>query len=577
MRFTCCVPAVRGRRPRPKWLAKILGSAWKFVLFVALAHPIAAQAPQSSQTSSPAAPVADPLGRNTPRGTIAGFTAAVHRNDFVVAEEYMQVTAKQHANAEALARDLTALMDRYFTQPFRTLSGSPAGVPNDGLPLDRDRVPLSIAGKTVDIVLVRVNDPQAGPIWLLSSETLAQVSSLRHFLDATWVERLMPPPLVTRSLFGISLAQWTLWAASIGVPLLLLWVLSVLVIAAAKRSARDPARRRLLDSWNAVLRWPVVLILLLGIHLAFMPFLGFSLTFRMTYIRYASVVSILVLAWLMWRFLTLSFVYAEAMVRRRGQARTQSLMLIGERVVKVLIILLTIFAILTVAGVDTTTALAGVGIGGVALAFGAQKSVENLLGGVFLLTDQALAVGDFCCISDRMGWIEDITLRSIRLRTLEQTLLSIPAGVLSQANIENFATRRKMLLQSTLRLRYGTSTEQLRSILDRIHTLLAEHPQLERESARIRLVAFGANAIELEMFAYVKTGDAATFMAVRESLLLAAAVIVESSGSAFARPTDFLYFGDRPADHAQPELQDRTLALTDGGLDALRRLKTTGP
>jgi MscS family membrane protein len=251
--------------------------------------------------------------------------------------------------------------------------------------------------------------------------------------------------------------------------------------------------------------------------------------------------SVAALAWLIWRLLTLLCARTRIVAQRMDQAGTKSLVLLGERVFKVLIIFVAVFWILTIAGVDMTTALAGVGIGGIAVALGAQKSVENLLGGIFLLTDKALAVGDTCFISNRVGIVEDITLRSVRLRTQEQTLLSIPAGVLSQANIENFATRDKMLLQTTLRLRYGTTAEQLKAVLDGIRALLAQQPKLEIETCRIRLVDFGVYAIELELFAYVLTSDGLTFLSVREDLLLQIAAIVESSGSGFAQPTQFIY------------------------------------
>lgn len=171
-----------------------------------------------------------------------------------------------------------------------------------------------------------------------------------------------------------------------------------------------------------------------------------------------------------------------------------------------------------------------------AIALGAQRSVENLLGGVFLLTDRALAVGDTCSIADRLGVVEDITMRSVRLRTLEQTLLSVPAGVLAQSSVENFATRDKILVLSTLRLRYDTTAAQLRQVLGRIRGLLEERPEIEKETARIRLVDFGVYAIELELFAYLLTPDFSKFLALREELLLQVAAIVESSGSGFARP-----------------------------------------
>jgi MscS family membrane protein len=211
-------------------------------------------------------------------------------------------------------------------------------------------------------------------------------------------------------------------------------------------------------------------------------------------------------------------------------------LLLGERVANVLIFLLALFLILHIVGFDTGTALAGLGIVGVALAVGAQKTVENFLGGVFLLSDKALSVGDLCSISNRLGFVEDVTLRSIRLRTLEQTLLSIPAGVLSQESIENFSSRGKILAQTMLRLRYGTSAEQLDSILDGVRRLVAEHPKIETGTSRVRLVDFGVQAIEVELFAYVLTSDFGEFLATREELLLQIARLVEASGASFARP-----------------------------------------
>jgi MscS family membrane protein len=362
------------------------------------------------------------------------------------------------------------------------------------------------------------------------------VPALYGSIEKTWVERVMPEALLKRTVFGIPLAQLIVWAGSIGIPILLLALISLITFVLARNIIDDPTRRRRLESWYAGLRWPSIFVLTLGLHLATLPLLGFSLRFRIVYARVVAVLLVIALAWLIRRLLTLSFEYTRSRMQRREQTDTKSLMLLGERLFKVLIILVAIFLILTIIGVETKTALAGLGIVGVALALGAQKTVENILGGIFLLTDKALAVGDMCSISNRLSVIEDITLRSVRLRTLEQTLLSIPAGVLSQASIENFSTRGKILMHTTLRLRYGTSAEQLRSVLDGIHKLLAENPEIETGTSRVRLVDFGVRAIELELFAYVLTSDFTEFLAVREELLLQIAGVVEASGSGFARP-----------------------------------------
>jgi MscS family membrane protein len=279
--------------------------------------------------------------------------------------------------------------------------------------------------------------------------------------------------------------------------------------------------------------------------------LGLSLTSRMIYGRFVLVLLIIGVVWLLRGMMTLSFERGRVAMQHASNTGKQSLILLAERLLRVVIILVAIFSILTIVGVNTKTALAGVGIGGVAIAFGAQKTVENLLGGIFLLTDKALAIGDKCRIGDRVGTVEDITLRSIRLRTPEQTMLSIPAGSLSQSNIENFASRSKIPVHATLELRYGTTTEQLKSILDMIRRLLAEDPRFETATARIQLTSYGPNAIQLELFAYVRTCDEVEFRAVREDLLLHIGEVVDNSGSGFAMPAQLFYI--RPQGETQPE------------------------
>ena len=522
-----------------------------------------------AQTQSAQEQAADPLGRSTPRGAFTGFVRAVHREDFVSAARFMQLSPNQQLNTELLARELSRLMDRYFTESVTSVSDSPTGEVDDGLPLDRERLGrLEIGDKKFDIILARVHDPDSGLIWLISSDTLAQVPGMYGVIEKTWIERLLPEGALNHRLLGIPVAQWGAWGMSFGIPFLVLWLLSQFLLLLIRRMPAAPSRRSLMESWFVTLRWPSILVAALAAHIVAVYFLGVSLTFRVIYVRSVGVLLILSLTWLLRRFLVIFLDRVRFSMGLRGQAATASLILLGQRIINVLIILVAIFSILKITGVDTKTALAGVGIGGVAVAFGAQKTVENMLGGVFLLTDKVLAVGDSCCISDRVGTVEDITLRSVRLRTTEQSLLSIPAGVLSQANIENFATRTKILTQAILRLRYGTTVEQLSSVLDGVGRVLMEDPDIESETARVRLVAFGERAIELELFAYVLTSDYLQFLTVRERLLLAVAAVIEFTGSAFATPTQFVYLESESdlngtVDQSQSTQEPRTSRDTD--------------
>jgi MscS family membrane protein len=250
-----------------RWAAAVLLSA-------ALAHSAAAQIPtlNKAKGESPPQPLSDPMGRTTPPSTILAFTHTVERKDFVSAGRYMQLSASQRPGAESLARDLTALLDRYLSKSLTSIDNTPGGSLNDGLPIDRERVgPLIIGKQKTDLVLVRVTDPQVGPVWLISSDTLALVPALRGSITQSWIERVMPQALVNRDLFGISLAHWVVLAASLLIPFLLLTLISRVAIALASAILRDPAHRHGLQAWYVGIRSPFIVALTLAIQLTSMP------------------------------------------------------------------------------------------------------------------------------------------------------------------------------------------------------------------------------------------------------------------------------------------------------------------
>jgi MscS family membrane protein len=123
--------------------------------------------------------------------------------------------------------------------------------------------------------------------------------------------------------------------------------------------------------------------------------------------------------------------------------------------------------------------------------------------------------------------------------------------------VENFSTREKIMVQSTLRLRYGTSVEQVRRVLAGIRSLLAENSNIESATSRVRLINFGAEAIELEVFGYMLTADYARFLELREELLLRIGSIVEAAGSGFA-PTRFIYMRTSESEGPPVNARDAT-------------------
>ena len=218
-----------------------LALAW-LVFFAAAAPPLQAQVPGLSPaaTPAPAAPT-DVLGRDTPFGTVTGFNRAVHRRDLTQAARYLQLRGRQLATAEELARDLNTLLDRYYTEPLIKHQFAAPGNQEDGLPPNRDQLSLALGEDTHQLVLERVTDPDAGQIWLFSSQSLADVPRLVASPHTTWIESFMPASLTGRSLLGASLAQWIVGAASIALPVVLFWLIGQLAIGLA--DARDGRHR----------------------------------------------------------------------------------------------------------------------------------------------------------------------------------------------------------------------------------------------------------------------------------------------------------------------------------------------
>lgn len=187
--------------------------------------------------------------------------------------------------------------------------------------------------------------------------------------------------------------------------------------------------------------------------------------------------------------------------------------------------------------------VAGLGVGGLAIALAAQPTIENLIGGLSLFADKSLRVGDYCRCGSDEGTVEAIGIRSTWIRGIDRTLTTIPNSALSKMPVVNFGRRDETMIQTIVGVRYETSPDQLRHLLVKIRELLSSHPMIRMESARVRLIGFGASSLDIEVFAYVETRDRVEFMAVREDILLRIMDLVKESGTGFAFPSQTLYLG----------------------------------
>ena len=495
------------------------------------------QPPTPAPTST--AP-SDPLNRTTPSGSVLGFLQAATSGDYSIAAQYLQMgAARRQSEGEQTAMKLKTVMDRAFIGRLGTYM-TPEGAPQEGVPLGRQRLGTMASGDVeVDLDLVRVSDPAAGKIWLISADTLTKIPDLYDQVEARQVEHRLPAVLVKHQIGGMPLWQWI--ALLVGAPFAA--GLGWLVLAVLEIPMRWWARYRgavEVANWHSV-SGPAWLVAGTLAHQIFARYLGMPLLPRHYYFQATEVALIIGATWILWRVVQWMLRGVRSRALARGHAGTGSLMLLGERVIKACIFLLGVFWVLGALGFNMTTALAGLGIGGLAIGFGAQQTIANLFGGVSILGDEVLRVGDTCRVGDRTGTIEDIGLRSTRLRTDDRTLLSIPNGTMATVNIENLSRRDKILFNASLSLRPETKPDHVRYVLAELRRLLYSHPRVEGKTVRVRLTDIGGSSLALEVFSYILTRDYNEFAGIREDLLLRMLDTMDDAGSGLALPAQTLY------------------------------------
>jgi MscS family membrane protein len=253
--------------------------------------------------------------------------------------------------------------------------------------------------------------------------------------------------------------------------------------------------------------------------------------------RLLKVAFIVTVFWLLLRGVAVAEHLITSSVSASRRLASRSFVALGGKVLKISVVIVGGVTILSQAGYPVGSIIAGLGIGGLALALAAQKTVENVFGAFSIAVDEPFRQGDFIKVDDVLGTVEAIGLRSTRIRTLDRTLVAIPNGKLAEMRTESFAARDRLRLSCTLSLVYETTAEQLRRVLGGVESALRAHPKLWPDALSVRFKELAASSLDIEVMAWFATQDWSEFQLIRQELLLRFMEIVASSGTAFAFPT----------------------------------------
>ncbi len=359
----------------------------------------------------------------------------------------------------------------------------------------------------------------------------ALASRGRPFLEA-----LLPSVLARSGPLGILWWQWlalpVLVALAIGVGALLGLITRAILarVAARTRTAWD-------DMVIVRVAGPLTTLWAIAFLTAAHPWLELGGGAEAVVEKVLRAGTYLALFWAGFRLVDVAFVAAGTAPWTRANAGLTGLLPLSRKISKVVLLAIGAVAVLNELGFQVASLLAGLGIGGIALALAAQKTVENLFGSVSIGVDQPFRVGDFVRVEDFVGTVESIGMRSTRFRTLDRTVITMPNGKLADSRTETFAPRDRIRLYTNLALSYHTTAEQMRKVLSGIEGALRGHTRLSaRDAPSVRFTELREWSMNVEVVAVFDTADWNEFTIIRQELLLRFMEIVEAAGTALAFP-----------------------------------------
>ncbi len=520
--------------------------AWPAAAQVKLPTPLAPQASPSADstqgtngaTPATASEAAKQVEPGSPRWSMDQFFRLANDGKWVSASEFLALPAgTDSARAVQLTERLKTVLDRYLWIELNELSPSVAGDTADGLAENVEQLGVIARPNGVYDPVRLIRAARGGePRWVFSAPTIRRMDALYDGLGDNWIRELFPDALRRSGPLRVQWWQWLALLLAVPVVILLGVVLERFLMLLLRAIVRNTApswdndlveglRAPLLLACTAIFVGPV--INRIGLNASVQGFLG-------------DLIKAMVTAALFWTVLRALDVVQRRVIASAwaGQrADVLSLAPLGGRLARVFVAFLGTTAVLAQFHIPVGTLLAGLGIGGIAIALGAQKTLENVIGSLAIVSDKPFQVGDWVKVEDVEGTVESVRLRSTQIRTFERSLVTYPNGRLADMRLESFAARDRFRLSTRLGLVYGTTRAQLEAITREIEAWLRAQPQVWPDLVICKLAGFGDYTLNVEVAAWFIVPDMNAFRAVRQEALFAMMEIVERNGSELAFPT----------------------------------------
>ncbi|MDN3454328.1 MULTISPECIES: mechanosensitive ion channel domain-containing protein [unclassified Psychrobacter] len=446
-------------------------------------------------------PLPDSFGRDTPRHAVQGFISALGENDYLLASNYLNLSKSD--NPTTIVRQFKQALDAggRFQQDFQ-VSNAPEGNLTDQLPPSQENVGvINIGDRSVPLLLERVVSKQNEQYWQFSRDTLSSIPEVIENTEPTLVSRYTVASLEGKKLFGYQLADLVAALAMIVTSFVLTYV-AVWLLYHLLKIAYPYVRGTPLPLPNKVIL-PLSVVTMALILSEVMVYAGVSVTLREPVNRFTDIASWVATTWLLLRVIDTIFTHAVNLSYRKNYTERVSILGLLRKVVKALLLIIAVIVIFGNLGFDLTTGIAALGVGGLALALGAQKTIENLVGSVVVVADSPVRIGDYCKFGTYEGTVIDIGIRSSRVRTLTRTIVTVPNGDFSSMQIENFTSRDMFRFFHHLYLKRTADLDVIFKMVNDLDEFIKKHDLTNQEWNQVNILELRQDCYVIQLQAYV--------------------------------------------------------------------------
>jgi MscS family membrane protein len=535
-------------KPRRSWWRRVQVRSCVLAALVvpSLTGVLGAQDSATARRDSAARQARAEVSPASPRASLEQFLVLAREGRYADAAGYLDLPDSLIAEGGRLARELKLVLDRHVWFDLNEISPAAAGDTTDGLAPNVEQV-ASIAGMSggrQPVRMVREGEGEDAR-WRFTRATVERVPAWYTSLSDHWILDHLPDALLLPGPYELVRWQW------LAIPLLLAfaWLVGSLASRIVLSFLGRLAARTQAD-WDDVILdrtgAPLTVASALALFGLVLPSLGLTPPAQASLYGWLRAALVLVLFWTLWRLVDVARDLVSRSAWARSAPSSRSLVPLGARTSKVVVLAIAGVAFLSLLGFPVASLIAGLGVGGLALALAAQKTVENLFGAFSIGVDQPFREGDFVKIDDFVGTVEAIGLRSTRFRTLDRTIVSLPNGKLADMRLESFTARDRLRLATVIGLVYETTAGQMREVLAGFERVLRAHPKIWPDAVVVRFQEFAASSLDIQIMAWFQTADWGEFQLIRQEILLQFMEVVEQAGSSIAFPTQTLHIASAP-------------------------------